>query len=277
MQAVEELELSTYAKILNDVIGVWSVFADPHVGPLAGSPAIEELRAALEEPAAVGVWGEVPVRMAYAVAIMCYSAALEQARAMLPLMAGDFSAVPVVVLARSLLEAASQAWWLLEPEIGHRRRVKRLQALRFRSGVEGERAAEADGAAPDQYHRYTETTDQVMRFSQALGLAIPSQDRNVYVCGGERLPTASRRVVMMFADVDVPSLYHLYSGFPHGELFALRQGFEQVGDRGLHWRPTLNVDTFKGVVAVTSYAFYPPGARIATLFGLDVPKSRFLN
>jgi hypothetical protein len=194
---------------------------------------------------------------------------------MVALMTGQFSPIPVAVLARSLAEMASQAWWLLEPEIGCAQRVRRLQALRYRSASQGEQAARADGAERHEYHYYTETTDEVEQYSRALGLEVPSRDKFVYVCGEERLETASRRVVAMFADVDVPSVYNLYSGFPHGELFALQQGFEVSGESdGLrYFRPVLTNDAFKGAVAIASYALYPPGARLAQLFGLDIPET----
>jgi len=271
---VDEAELSIHAKLLADVIDVFSVLVDPAVVPNVGSPAAGELQAAREQQGQSGVWGDEPFHRAYASAMMCYGAALESAKATVTLMNGQFSAIPMSVLARSMVEVASQAWWLLEPDIGCVRRVRRLQALRYRSGSEGERAARADGAANDDYHRYTETTAEVEQYSRKLDLEVPRRDGRVYVCGGERLETATRRVVAMFADVDVPSVYNLYSGFPHGELFALRQGFESSSDRdGLsHFRPVITDDALKGVVAVASYSLYPPGARLSCLFGLDMPE-----
>jgi hypothetical protein len=181
---------------------------------------------------------------------------------MVALMSGRFWAVSVSILARSLAEAASQAWWLQEPDIGCVRRVRRLQASRYRSASEGERAATADGASNEEYRRYTETTAEVEQYSRTLGLDIPRRDRLVYACGDERLATASRRVASMFVDVDVPTVYSLDSGFPHGELLALRQGFESSGHRAgfRHIRPIITDEAFKGAVAVASYALYPPGA-----------------
>jgi hypothetical protein len=270
---VDEVQLKAHAELLDEVVEILSVLVDPRVAPEPGCAAIEELRAARELPAGGGRWGEEPVRLAYGWAMVCYRAALEQAKATAALMSGAYSAVPAAILARSVAETASQAWWLLEPGIGCRRRVCRLQALRYRSACEGERAAKADGASNDQYHRYTETTEAVNRYSLALGLEEPRREGYVCICEGERLESASRRVVAMFADVDVPSVYNLHSGYSHGELFALREGFEvSYNDRGLpHARPLLSGEAFKQAVAVASYALYPPGHRLSALLGIDPP------
>jgi hypothetical protein len=63
---------------------------------------------------------------------MQYHAALDHGKAMVALMTGAFTAVPVVTLARALVEVAGQAWWLLEPGIGHVGRLERPQILRYR-------------------------------------------------------------------------------------------------------------------------------------------------
>lgn len=276
---MEDADLSYYAKLLDEVIDVFSVLVDPAAVPEVGSLATDELRAAREQQGHGAVWGDEPILLAYETAMICYRSALESGKAMVALMNGRFSAVPVSSLARSLAEVSGQAWWLLEPDIGCVRRVRRLQALRYRSASEGERAAKADGAASDEYHRYTETTTEVEQYSRTLGLDVPRRDRFVYICGEERLATASHRVVSMFADVDVPSVYRLYSGFPHGELFALRQAFSSSshGDGLRHFQPIITNEAFKGAVAVASYALYPPAARLSCLFGFDKPHAPALD
>jgi hypothetical protein len=184
--------------------------------------------------------------------------------------ADSSSAAPVLVLARSVVETASQAWWLLDPQIGFIDRVQRLQALRWRSACEGERAAAADGAAQDQYASYTETLADVERDSQTLGLEIPERAAHgVYVCGTQRLPTPSCRVRQMFDAVDVPSVYSLFSGFTHGELFALRQAFEvaDIKRYAIRRKALSNEELFKCAVAVTAFALSGMACRLATMFG----------
>lgn len=270
---MNEAELESHAALLGEVVEIFSVLVDPRVEPAPGCTAERELQVTKELPAKDGVWGNGPLHLAYGTALICYRAALEQAGAVAQLMGGARSAVPAGVLARSVAETASQAWWLLESGIGGKRRVQRLQALRFRSACEGEKAAKVDGAIADQYGRYTETTQVVESYSQTLGLDVPRRDGRVYVCGEERLGTPSHRVPAMFADVDVPSVYNLQSGYPHGELFALRQGFELTdeGARFPHARPLQSAEAFTAAVAVASYSLYPPGYRLSTLYGLDRP------
>ena len=268
--------LPEYAKLLDEVVDIYRVLTDPRVEPRPGSPGVEELRAAQQQPCpAAGTWGEKPVRAAYALAVLNYQVALDHATAIAALTSEAHSAVSASVLARALAEAASQAWWLLEPGIGHVKRVARSVALRYRSACEGEKAATADGVPAEGHPGYTETKAQVEQYAHALGLGSLSVDRSkpwtVYVCDSTRLPTASWRVNELFSGIDLPSVYPVFSGYSHGELFALLRDFELLarGDLGLHYRSVVNEDSFKGAVAVASYALYPPGERLSKLFGLD--------
>lgn len=268
---MDDAPLSTYAKLLDDVIGVQNVVVDARLVPRPGSPAEAEMQAGLTEAAAAGVWGDEPIRASYAAALMQYDAALGQARAMVALMTGAFTAIPVIVLARALVEMAAQAWWLLEPEIGHVSRVCRLQVLRFRSAREGERAAEADGLPEERYHLYTETTAQVEEYSRGLKLPVPERSKvGTYTCGSEKLPSTTNLIGGMFDQVDVPSVYNLYSGYSHGMRFALRREYEELTgpDRGMYYCAVLNPESSKGAIAIASYALHPPAERLFRLFGL---------
>ena len=117
--------LAGYAKLLDEVAEINSVLVDPAVVPAPGSLADQELRTARTLDTGTGRWGEEPVRASYALAAINYFAALDQARAMVALMNGGCTAVPVMVLGRSLIEVSSRAWWLLEPEIGVIARAER--------------------------------------------------------------------------------------------------------------------------------------------------------
>jgi hypothetical protein len=273
---MDETPLIEHAKLLDEIVDIYRVLADPRVEPQPGSPGAEELQGAERQPRpAAGTWGEEPVREAYALAILNYQVALDHAAAIAVL---THSAVSASVLARALVEAASQAWWLLEPEIGHVKRVARSAALRYRSAAEGEKAAKADGVPASEYPGYTETKEQVEQFAHDLGLGALSIDRSkqwtVYVCGSERLPTPSKRVEMFFSGIDLPSVYPDFSGYSHSEVFALLRDFElqAQGDLGTHYRSVVNEDSFKGTVAVASYALYPPGERLSGLFRPDNPQ-----
>jgi Family of unknown function (DUF5677) len=249
--------------MLYDIAQTMDVIIHPGFIPLPDSPADQELTAARKEPStsAADTWDERPCRAAYALAIMNFAAALRYANSMAQLIPGG-DAASVIALARALVEAASQTWWLCEPGIGVRRRVMRMAALRHRGAINGEQAAHNDGVAEHDYSRYTETISQVTAWAAELGLPKQAKEGYAYVCGGERLPSASRRVADMLANLDIPSLYNLYSAYPHGEIFALRRGFEVIDDgHGFHVRPIPDEEGLRGAVAVAGFTLAPSSAR----------------
>lgn len=253
--------LSPYAAHLRGTVEIFGVLTDPEVTPRPGSLADQELAEARTLSVGDGLWGEDRVRAAYAAALMSYTAALDEGLAMGTVISGVRTAIPVVVLSRSITEICSQAWRLLKPGVGARGRVERLQCLRLRSAIEGERAAEADGIDETDWHEYTETQAQVREHSRKLGLEHPRKDGYVYVCGGQRMPSVSRMVPAMLSDVGVEAAYNIHSGFAHGEIFALWQGFEHSDDYRLI-RPVVKESTLQGAVAVAARALYCPAARL---------------
>jgi hypothetical protein len=215
------MELARYAAHLRSTVEIFGVLTDPRVAPRPGSLAGHELAEARTLSSGDSAWGEERVRTAYQAALMSYTAALDEGLAMAVVITGGVrTAIPAVVLARSIAEVASQAWWLLKSGVGARGRVERLQCLRLRSAIEGERAAGADGIDRVDWLQYTET--------------------------------------------------QVHSGFAHGEIFALWQGFD-CSDDGRLMRPVVNEPTLQGAVAVATRALYYPAARLSDLFGLDRP------
>lgn len=272
VSSMADTERALYAAHLRRTVEIFAVLTDARVAPRPCSPADCELSEARGLTLGDRTWGEAPVRTAYAAALMSYTVALDEARAMAAALTGDTkTAIPVVVLARSLAETASQAWWLLEPGTGARGRVERLQCVRLRSAIEGEQAAAADGIVEADWPQYTETQAYVLEYSRMLGLDSPTRDGWVHVCGGQRLPSAKHRIAAMFGDVGVEGVYNIHSGFAHGEIFALGQGFEQSADSQL-CRPVVHEGTLQGAVAVTARGLYCPADRLARLYGLDGPE-----
>lgn len=275
-----EPTLDECAQLLAEVAEIHRVLVDPQVAPAPSSAAVAELEASRQQSGKSGPWGEEQVRTAYTVAVTNYSAALEHAQTIVTLMSGQFTAVPASVLVRSLVEVASQAWWLLEPGIGHVNRVRRVLALRYRSATEGEKAAQADAIPLDEYHLYTETKAQVEEHAQELGLELPGVDNSkpwrVYFCGSERLPTHGYRVRQMLKDIDVPSVYNIFSGYTHGELFTLWREFElaAIGTQQLGRNPMINEQSFRNAMGIASYALHPPAYRLITMYGFDTDSAR---
>jgi hypothetical protein len=68
----------------------------------------------------------------------------------------------------------------------------------------------------------------------------------------------------------VEAAHNIHSGFAHGEIFALWQGFEQSEDGG-PLRPVAKEATLQGAVAAAARALYCPAGRLSDLFGLNQP------
>ena len=78
-------------------------------------------------------WGEDPVRTAYAAAQIFINATLDGLGGLADSTDLLSTAYLAHVIARPAMEAGSQAWWLLDPEIGARRRVIRSVLIRAQS------------------------------------------------------------------------------------------------------------------------------------------------
>jgi hypothetical protein len=82
-----------------------------------------------------------------------------------------------------------------------------------------------------------------------------------------RASSSRRRALSRF----LRTRYNLYSGFAHGELYALWQSFEEVpttdGQR-LH-RPAARIEPFWGAAATSIWALHAAELRAIVLFGPD--------
>lgn len=263
-------ELAPSISHLRSTVEIFGVLTDSRIVPEPGSEADRELAEADKLTLGDGTWGEGRVRTVHQVALMSYTAALDDVLAMAASIDGGIrTAIPAVVLARAAAEVCSQAWWLLEPGVGARGRAERLQCLRLRSALEGEQAAKADGIDEADWHEYTERQELVHEYSRKLGLDDPRKDRYAFVCGTQGMPSVSRNVAAMLSDVGVEGAYKFHSGFAHGELFALWQGFERGNGRLL--RPVIKAGTLQGAIAVAARSLYCPAGRFSDLFGLGTP------
>jgi hypothetical protein len=268
---VFQSQMPDYGRLMLQTIGVMNLFDRPTDPPTPGSMAAGEFNEARIQPAAGDHWGEEPVRMALAVALMNYQAALEQARAAAALMTGEFTIIPTAAILRSIVDAASQAWWLLEPDIGLVARVRRMQAIRFRNASQGEWVARKLKIPLEEFRHYTETTEQVAEFSRRLSLEEPSRRKDAYMCGDQELPRPMSRASAIFADVEALTVFDLYLSFMQGELFSLWQAFEPgpALEGRLEHHLVIDEDAFLAAVAVISRALQAPATRGIRLFGLD--------
>lgn len=267
MNFMRPSELTGYANYLKSAVETFSTLTDPWVDSRPDSTAQSELEEARRFVLGDGVWGEAPVREAYAVAASGYSAALDLGRAMTAVLtSGVLTAYPSTTLTRSIVRITSQTWWLLDPDTGVKGRVERLQCLRFRSSLSTQVAARNSAEAEHSNDR--STIGDVYEHSRMLGLDSPRQDGPFYVCGDQRMPPIGRLAVAMLDDLGLGSAYSLGDGFSRGDLIALRQEFEQ--GRSSHVvQPATDGRMLLNAVTTAVRSLFSAAVRFADLFGLE--------
>jgi len=248
-----------------DIVG--QISANSVWSPQPGSLGDAELKN--NEFGPQGAWGELPVRTAYEVARMGVEAAAEYARALeVMLTVGRPSLVPET-LARGSLEMAAATSWLLQEDIGPRRRVCRLQLVRMKSAIELERAVNELGVS-NADAAYGETPDQVRATSQALGLA-PFAGPGASTCESETWPGYTKRAKALLDDWGDKGAYTLYSGTAHAELYALWRSFSQIGATPPGRQPTFGLvqdpTGLHRATHVVLLAMIAPLERASFLFG----------
>jgi len=267
MSFMRPSELAGYATYLKSAVETFSTLTDPWVDSRPDSTAQSELEEAREFVLGDGVWGEAPVREAYAVAASGYSAALDLGRAMTAVLTSDaLTAYPSTTLTCSIVRTTSQTWWLLDPGTGVKGRVERLQCLRFRSSLSAQPAARNSAEARHSNDR--STIGDVYEHSRILGLDSPRQDGPFYVCGDQRMPPIDRLAVAMLDDLGSDSAYSLGESFYRGDLIALRQAFEP--SRSSHVvQPAMNERMLLNAVTIAVRSLFSTAVRFADLFGLE--------
>lgn len=172
-------------------------------------------------------WGENPIRTAYAAAAVFLLTATDCLRAMADSVNLLTTTYTSGVLARAAMESGSQAWWLLEGDIGARRRVIRSILIRASSARWLDKAvktADPAGKTSD----YGEDPGRVAAYARPLGLSYVCNS-NKTECEGEELPGYTKRAVNFEKAVGVSAAYSIYSGAAHSELYAVMQGWRDAG------------------------------------------------
>lgn len=221
--------------------------------PSVGSEAAADLANAKIGPA--GAWGEAPVRDAMDIAWMALGLAGENARASAlllgkPTWSSRFPGIrsfrradplalrtsfPVEVMARSVIEAASLAFWLTESNLNVEARVARQIVYRMNGAGRMEEALDSMGGPRpgEQRSEYGELADDVRQASADLGLPLTRSDRQ-WDCDGQKYPGYLKRAADLSASfaqtAKVP--YQVYSGVAHAELWGLWRGYAQLPRNG---------------------------------------------
>ena len=260
-------------------------FGHRHLGsavwePTAGSEAAAEI-ANTEIRQAGDPWGEYPPRTAYAAANLMMTGVLDNLASIHNLIGIEMPVIGPTVVARSAIEIASGAWWLMEPGIGVRRRVCRELALSLESARRTKQVAEEF-----QAHALTrgaqvgqEITDALQQEASVLqritdlGIAPPASGFSPKV-ETEKAESATDATAGVFKEVlrkhgPGSSIYRTYSAVTHGTLYGLlnfmEPGVTADGSTLLSWH--LRPEVLDSTVQVVIAAFDQTYKRINKVMG----------
>jgi hypothetical protein len=268
-------------RALAEVLSKATITAETLTHPDTWSPAaasIGETELNHEEAGPDGPWGERPVRTAWALAQMLIRSAVEHCRALQAVVAVEQSLLAQETLARGAMEAGASAFWLLDPRVGARRRVCRLQLLRIKSAMELERVTGQMRIA-NTAGEYGETPEIVRSYSLKLGIgSFRDQARDLSaICEDELRPGYTSRARALIDASGATGAYGIYSGTAHAELYAVMRRYKSSNSpSAAEQQTTLEaVDDPRGMAAAAQVAFISivePLQRVAILFGWTADK-----
>lgn len=127
---------------------------------------------------------------------------------------------------RSMLESASIAAWLFDPEVDAQQRVSRAYAHRYEGLEEQVKFGRAANVPPDELRQLEELLDKLEQDAVSLGFPV-IRDRNGRRIGiAERMPSATD---IIRAVLDDECAYRMLSAVAHAHTWAMiRLGFTQA-------------------------------------------------
>jgi hypothetical protein len=176
-----------------------------------------------------GPWGPDSVQSVYLAAALFLEAVLQCMRAMAASITVDSTHYVPDCLARAAMEAGSQAFWLMEPGIGARRRVARFMLIRAWGAQR--RAEDLTRTDPDGDSLYGETPDQAAELAAHYGLACEYRRRGrvgEWWCEGEKLPGYTARNRLLEDAMLTPAAYSIYSAALHADWHSITGNWTEV-------------------------------------------------
>ena len=218
-------------------------------------------------------WSEDVLRTPYALASLLMTGVLDNLGSIRQLISDPMPAIGPTVIARSAMEIGATAWWLMQPEIGARRRTCRQLVL---SLVSARRAAQVAEELRDDESREEGLAQEDRVLAQITGLAIspPEGPRYKPVIEGESLPEATEITATMLepcypALTGTRSFYRSYSAVLHGQVYGLMNfmtpAIQADGTILLSWQ--LRGSVLYGAVEVALLSFREPFKRINQQMG----------
>jgi hypothetical protein len=178
-----------------------------------------------------GRWGAEPVQSVYTAAALYLEAALQCMRAMAASITTDTTHYVPDCLARAAMEAGSQAFWLLEPGIGARRRVVRSMLIRAAGAQRlAEEVARTD---PGGAGFYGETPAQAADLAAHYGLICEYRKHKGrrggdWWCEADKLPGYTQRNLMLEDAMSTPAAYAIYSAALHADWHSIMGNWMQT-------------------------------------------------
>lgn len=191
--------------------------------PSIGSEGAAEVASAETGPA--GPWGENPVRTTHALTHALMDTVLSHVRGLALLYVDEPPAMATATVARSAMEAAATAWWIMQPGIGARCRVARVTSERLRSSREAAKSITnlAGSVNPSDY---SETEDRVRNYAIALGLQAIAGDPRI---DGQVRPSSTDLIALLYETESALDqsqsrlVFPVYSGIAHALLYGIMQ------------------------------------------------------
>ena len=128
------------------------------------------------------------------------------------------------IMARSVLESSSRAWWIYDPKIDLRTRVARGKTVELYSVDEG---VKAERAATDDTLHFAPHRERIVREAETLGLT-PDYSKGGDLIGyeGQRRPDSTTIIEEMLGDLlgrrpASKAVYRLYSAIDHATVYAM--------------------------------------------------------
>ena len=244
--------------------------------PSHGSEAAAELSYSGTRPTG-GAWGEDPPRTAYAAANLLMTGVLDDLAALRQLLNDQMSVIGPTVIARSAIEIASGAWWLMEPGIGARRRVCRELTLSLTSARRAKQVAEEFKAkgypVGQEINEAHQQEASVLQRITDLGIAAPTSGYSPKVENEQAEAATATTATMLKAALptSVPGqvVYRTYSAVTHGEIYGLMNfmapGVTSNGSKLLHWH--LPPEVLDSTIQLAITAFRESYRRINKVMG----------
>lgn len=193
------------------------------------------------------------------------------------------SALGLLVIARTVGEAAGQGWWFAEAGIGHEERVRRAYGIRARGLLESERLAEQflEDASDrtrehltDQLARISENRQRVLQQARdVLGFPVHRDgEKLIQLVNGPPTRTALFEDVLESASIGIGGIvYGAWSGVAHSNPVQLLDYHDQVdideSSAGLQLQ--LLLSTIESAVYVAIEAHREMMTRVFLLSGWD--------